>query len=63
MKKIKMTVTQTLIYEPNKEYYPEGFTIEQMADTDASAEDVDLLMNNDNTDLDIKWEIVECEED
>jgi hypothetical protein len=47
-------------YIPNPEWYPEGFTIEQMAELDANADYRDLTFSGDNLISDeVKWEIVE----
>jgi hypothetical protein len=41
MKKIKMMRHLVIEYIPNPEYYPEGSTIEQMAEIDANQDDLE----------------------
>lgn len=56
-KKIRLTRTTIFEYEPEAKYYEEGFTIEQMAEFDANADDRDLLFSQCDSD-EVKWEII-----
>lgn len=58
MKKIRLIRTQIIEYIPDAENYPEGFTVEQMAELDANQDDVDLTFM-DCTDDSVKFEILE----
>lgn len=44
-KKIRMVRTMVMEYTPDPENYPEGFTIEQMAQLDAGTDDFELLFD------------------
>ena len=59
-KKIRLIRTMVVEYVPNPEWYPEGFTIEQMAELDANVDDRELMFSGDDLIKDeVKWEIVE----
>lgn len=59
MKKIKITFTVTVEYEPNPEFYPAGSTIEEMLDIDIkNAEDDPFMVLPDCPEWKIKGEIV-----
>lgn len=56
--KIRLVRTMIVEYEPDPLFYPEGYTIEQMAELDATSDDLESIF----TDLlkdDVKWEIIE----
>ena len=61
MKKIRLIRTTVIEYIPVPEYYPEGFTIEQMAELDANTDDREMLFDRECKD-DIRIEIFESEE-
>lgn len=58
MSKIRLTRTTIVEYEPNPDYYPEGFTLEQMAKMDIENDESYLLFGNANSE-EIKVEIIE----
>ena len=60
MKKIRLTRVEVVEYEPNPEYYPEGSTIEQMAQMDsAETNDVrDEIFMSDLKSEKITYEII-----
>lgn len=45
MKKIRLIRTMIVEYVPQAENYPEGFTIEQMAELDSQADDRELTFD------------------
>lgn len=47
MNKIRLTRAIIMEYEPNPEYYPEGSTIEEIAQYDCDSDDQDLLFHSD----------------
>lgn len=56
--KIRLVRTMIIEYEPDPIFYPENYTIEQMAEFDATSDDLESVF----TDLlkdDVKWEIIE----
>lgn len=55
--KIKLTMTVTWEYEPNKEDYDEGMTIEQMAEFEATQPEVPSIIRGEGKYSDVKWEI------
>lgn len=57
MKKIRLIRTTVVEYEPNAECYPEGFTIEQMAELDSKHEDSYMLFEESLDE--ITYEIIE----
>lgn len=59
-KKIRLIRTMIVEYEPLVELYPEGSTIEEIAQIDADADDRELLFDGDDLVKDeIRWEIFE----
>jgi hypothetical protein len=59
-KKIRLIRTMVVEYTPDPEWYPEGFTIEQMAELDANADDRELTFSGDHLIKDeVRWEIIE----
>lgn len=59
-KKIRLIRTMVLEYEPIVEAYPEGSTIEQMAQIDANTDTPDLLFGSCALEEDnIKYEIID----
>ena len=59
MTKIRLIRTTIIEIDPDPEWYPEGYTIEQMAELEADAEDREGQFS-DNVIMDeVKWEIVE----
>ncbi|TCK01382.1 UNVERIFIED_ORG: hypothetical protein BDK47_11673 [Anoxybacillus amylolyticus] len=58
-KKIRLIRTMVVEYVPDERWYPEKFTIEQMAQLDATS-DRELMFSGDRLIKDeVKWEIVE----
>lgn len=58
MKKIRLVRTMVVEYEPDLEVYPNDWTIEEMAQCDANADDRELTF--DVVQLDnVAWEVVE----
>ena len=57
-KKIRLIRTIVKEYEPNPDYYPEGLSIEQMAELDANNDDVELMFDEVDED-EISWEIID----
>lgn len=55
--KIKLSMTVTWEYEPDKEHYDEGMTIEQMAEFDAKQPEVPSIIRGKGKYSDVKWEI------
>lgn len=55
--KIKLTMTVTWEYEPDKERYDEDMTIEQMAEFDATQPEVPSIIRGEGIYSDVKWEI------
>ena len=66
MKKIKLVQTRVLIYEPYKDWYPEGMSIEEMAEMDmrhVNHED-SIVFNDEIGEFEdmISYEIIEVED-
>lgn len=59
-KKIRLVRTMTTEYEPVSEDYGEGSTIEEMAELDASADDLESVFTELTSD-EVKWQIVDEE--
>ena len=59
MKKIRLIRTMVKEYVPDPEIYPEGMTIEEMAEHDAQTEDLELLFEECDSDK-VTWEIIEA---
>jgi len=58
LKKIRLIRTTIVEYVPDPNYYPEGYTIEQMAEIDMQADDRELMFENPISDK-IRYEIVD----
>jgi len=56
--KIRLTRTMVTEYEPQVDYYPDGFTIEQMAQMDSEADDLESVFMVCESDA-VKWEIID----
>lgn len=56
-KKIRLTLTQTVEYEPKPEFYDGLETIEEMAQCDADAEEWEVIFYN--APVHIEWEVLE----
>ncbi len=52
-------MTVTWEYEPDKENYDEGMTIEDMAKSDASHPEIHYLIKEEGSYSDVKWKIIE----
>jgi|GEM_PF-3019308 len=59
MAKVKMTRTMVIEYELVPEYYPDGYTLEEMAQMDAETDDREMLFDRDLLSDNISWEIIE----
>lgn len=57
-KKIRLIRTMVTEYEPVTEYYEEGSTIEEMAELDASADDLESVFTELKSD-EVEWQIVD----
>lgn len=55
--KIRLIRTMIKEYEPDPEWCEPGMTIEQMAEQDANAEDLEILFEQCQSD-EVKWEII-----
>ncbi len=60
-KKIRLTRTMVIEYEPVAEHYIEGLTIEQMAEVDANTDDIDLLFDQELSKDEVTWEIIDSQ--
>lgn len=58
MKAIRLIRTMVIEYTPDPNYYPEGATIEEMAEIDARTDDLDLLFEDCISD-EVKYEIID----
>lgn len=58
MTKVRLTRTTVVEYTLIPENYPEGYTIEQMAEVDANHDDREAMFGECKSD-DVKWEIIE----
>lgn len=58
-KKIRLIRTTVIEIEPNPEWYPEGYTIEQIAEIEANLDDREMQFSEDVIFDDVKWEIVD----
>jgi len=61
MKKVRLIRTTIVEYTPDPVFYPEGSTIEQMAEIDIQSDDREMLFEDSISDK-IKYEIFEVEE-
>lgn len=59
MKRIRLTRLSVIEYTPDPSYYPEGSTIEQMAQIDASNDDIDLTFSGVLEKDQVLWKIIE----
>ena len=59
MKKIRLTRTTIIEFVPEPENYPDGSTIEQMAEIDANQEDREALFDTDCISDNVIYEIIE----
>lgn len=59
MKRIRLTRISVIEYTPEPSCYPEGSTIEEMAQIDASNDDIDLTFSGELEDERVLWEIIE----
>lgn len=57
-KKIRLTRTMTIEYVPTVEDYPNGITIEQMAEMDTRQDNISDLFECADEDI-VTWEIVD----
>jgi hypothetical protein len=57
-KKIRLIRTMVVEFEPDPHYYPEGATIEQIAEIEAKTQDRELLFDDCVKD-EVRWEIFE----
>lgn len=64
MKRIRLTRTMILEFEPDPDLYEEGYTIETMAQIECDSEirDRELQFEDCQYDL-ISYEIIDCDED
>jgi hypothetical protein len=60
-KKIRLIRTMVTEYEPEPSHYPEGATIEEMANIDATADDIEAVFDNLTSDR-VKYEIIDGKE-
>ena len=59
MKKIRLARTTIIEYVPEPANYPDGSTIEQMAQIDANQEDKETLFDSDCISDNVAYEIIE----
>ncbi|WP_442637935.1 hypothetical protein [Rossellomorea marisflavi] len=59
VKKIRLTRTMVMEYTPDPKNYPEGFTLEQMAQLDTEADDLELLFESELKSDSVAFEIIE----
>ncbi|MGM7720557.1 hypothetical protein [Metabacillus sp. Hm71] len=57
-KKIRITRTMVIEYEPDPNYYPEGSTIEEMAQIDANTEGFETTFAEWDDEI-VTWEIID----